>query len=248
MDKWMKAMETLQKVKDVKDKLDDVEKVRTLGENLLKKKQDKLEPKDFKLFANEDLGGVTTAIDKVVQSLDKIGAQKWEPPEPEGTDEAYGKMLKAAYDSGDKDSKEVKKAAATWGKLCSVFRDQMIKASVPIRVAKAELPTRLAAAVTGANVATKLEAVLEKCMKIPTPGGTAQQAEFFEMYVQAGEIVAGFSKIESRLIEIQKTNLGAYDELKEMMEQNDKWIAYAAKASGQTKEQLAKNAKAKVPR
>lgn len=247
---WMNAIKTLEKAQDVYDKAEEeVAPVKTLADQLLKKKPAELTQADFNAFGDEDMGKVQTLIDKSIDTLDKIASAKWVAPTgPDGGPAAYAKIVKAAMDTGDSKSKEVKAAAAAWGKICSKFRDEMIEVSVPVRVAKAELPRKIQSIQAAYKVAASLEPILDKCMKIPMPNqGTAQNAQLFGLFVQVQQVMAGCNQIQSRLIAIQEQNFDAYSELKDMMEQNDKWIASAAKISGMTKEQIAKNAKAKVP-
>lgn len=46
--------------------------------------------------------------------------------------------------------------------------------------------------------------------------------------------------LESRFIAIQEKNHNYIEEMREILTQNDKWIAYASKASGLSKEHIAK--------
>lgn len=222
---------------------------KTLADQLLKKKPGELTEKDFNAFGNEDMDKVQALIEKTVDTLDKIANAKWVAPTgPDGGAAAYEKVVKAAFDTGDPKSKEVKAAAAAWGKICSKFRDELLEVSVPIRVAKAELPGKIQSVQAAYTIVASLEPILDKCMKIPMPSGTAQNAELFGMFNQVQQVMAGCNQILSRLIAIQDQNFDAYTELSDIMKQNDKWIASASRISGMTKEQIAKNAKAKEPR
>jgi hypothetical protein len=244
---WAKAMLIVLKIKDIDSKISDVEQVETYGRKVLAIKPKDLNAKDLAYFEDDALAPVATAIDKVVKQLDAVASAKFTMPEPQGTEDAFLKLCIAAADHG-KGSKEAKAAAAKWGGLCSAFREELLKASVPLRAAKAELPRKIIAAQTVRDTASKVEGVMEICMKIPVPSGTAQNAQFFEMYQRCGEIMAGANRIESRLIAIQERNHDYLEEMRGILVQNDKWIAYASKASGLSKEELDKNRKAKVPR
>ena len=244
---WIKAMEVITKLKDIDSKISDMEQVKGYGEKVLKIKPKDLKPQDLAYFEDTALAPVVTAIDRVVAQLDLVAKAKFTIPEPEGTADAFAKLCAVAADKG-KGSKEAKAAAAKWGSLCSAYREKLLKLSVPLRAAKAEFPRKIIAAQAVRDTAQKVEKVMEICMKIPVPSGTAQNAQFFELYQRCGEIMAGASKIESRLIAIQNQNHDYIEEMRAILIQNDKWIIYASKASGLSKEELEKNRSAKVPR
>jgi hypothetical protein len=244
---WIKAMEVITKLKDIDSKISDMEQVKGYGEKVLKIPPKELKPQDLAYFEDTALAPVVTAIDRVVAQLDLVAKAKFTIPEPEGTADAFAKLCAVAADKG-KGSKEAKAAAAKWGSLCSAYREKLLDLSVPLRAAKAEFPRKIIAAQTVRDTAKKVERVMEICMKIPVPSGTAQNAQFFELYQRCGEIMAGANRIESRLIAIQDRNHDYIEEMRGILTQNDKWIAYAAKASGLSKEELEKNRSAKVPR
>ena len=244
---WTKAMEILTKLKDVDSKVSDMEQLKGYGDKVLKIPPKEWKPQDLAYFEDTALAPVVNAIDKVVAQLDAVASAKFTIPEPEGTADAFARLCAVAADKG-KGSREAKAAAASWGGLCSAYREKLLKLSVPLRAAKAEIPRKIIAAQTVRDTAKKLETTMEICAKIPVPGGTAQNAQFFELYQRCGEIMAGANKIESRLIAIQERNHDYIEEMRGILTQNDKWIAYASKASGLSKEELEKNRKAKVPR
>ena len=244
---WTKAMEVMTKLKDIDSKVSDMQQVQGYGEKVSKIPPKDWKPQDLAYFDDTALAPVVTAIDRQVTQLDAIVSAKLTIPEPEGTGDAFAKLCAAAADKG-KGSKEAKAAAAAFGRLCSDYREKLLALSVPLRAAKAEIPRKIIAAQAVRDVARKLEAVMEVCAKIPAPSGTAQNAQFFELYQCCGEIMAGANRIESRLIAIQEKNHDYIEEMRGILTQNDKWIAFASKASGLSKEELEKNRRAKVPR
>ncbi len=227
---WVKAIEVVMKVKDIDSKVSDMEQVGGYGNKVLKIKPQDLKPQDLAYFEDTALQPVTVEIEKVVAQLDKAASATFEIPDAEDAEDAFANYCKVADDKG-KGSKEAKAAAATWGKLCSAYREKLLKLSVPLRAAKPEFSRKIIAAQTARDAAKKLEAVMELCAKIPVPSGTAQNAQFFELYQRCGEIMAGATRIESRLIAIQEKNHDYIEEMRGILERTDKLIASASKAS-----------------
>lgn len=231
---WAKAIEGIKSAKDTYDSATEpAESVRAYGEKVLKLDPAKIKPQDLAFFDDDKLTPCLTLIEQVVTQLDKVLAvKKLDIPEPgDEIDDAYGELLQATADKGKaaKGDKTVKAAAAKLHKLCSAYRDKLLKAATPARVAKAEIPTKIIAAQEVRAVASKVSSVMELCTKIPMGSGTEKNAQFFELYQRAEQIKAGANQIESRLVDIQNRNHDYVEEIRGTLERTDKMIALAAK-------------------
>lgn len=245
---WDKAITILLKLHNLNRQRETIGKVKDLGDRLQNTPVSKLTKEDFKFANVRSTTDAMKAIDEVNIDLDKILGADFEIPEPEGTEAALMKLIDLAdkYPAG---SPERKAGWASYIKLLQAYDKVLTEESVPLRTAKAEIPSKIVAAQGLATMARALEEALMKCAEIPIPGsGTSMNAAFFEMANDAGFIAGGGGKAADKLIEINEKNFENLEALKERVEDNRSWMAWAAKGAGRKPEEIKKNSKTKTPR
>lgn len=243
---WLRALDLLLKAKDFKDQAEDLKKLYDYADKINKTDPKDLTWDDLKYFENEQTKAATADLRATDAALTALLGSALEPPES-GSLRAFDAAMKAAAKYGH-DSKEAKSAVETYRKVL-VDYDKTLKALLAtMERQKAEFPTRIAAAKALAEYAKLLAKAFIGCAKIPSLGGTAQNAMFFTLSQDCAQLAGLAATVGTKMGKAQSEHNIKIGEMKDLISQNQDWIDWAAKDALKKEDTLKKNAKTETPR
>lgn len=243
---WVRALDLFFKGKDIYDKASDLKQLSDYAEKIAKSDPSKVKWDDLKYFENKQMTEATKQLRGVEAALDELIAAKFEPPES-GSLRAFEVAMKAADKHGIK-SKEAKAAVDAYRKVLGDYDRSLKSLLADMDKAAGEFPRRLAAAKSLKDYCNALEKAFLKAAELPFPGGTVMNAQFFSLSQDALQLYGIAGSVETKLGKAQSLNGQRVAELRELIDTNQAWIAWAGKDALAKDDTLKKNQKADTPK
>lgn len=196
------------------------------------------------LGMDSPLSDAIDAASEARDDLQEVANAKTEWPECDGGD-AYADGLMATYKHGD-GSKQARAAWANYAAHLKAYHkiiDTELDALLDIQD---QLPLRKKAAAQLVSVSDALNTGFEHALKLPLP--SAMQAQIFTLSEDSGLLYSQALNVQRLLGQIEKRATAELKEGNAILAQNAKWLAWAAKASGLSLDEIKRNAKARAPR
>jgi hypothetical protein len=243
---WLKALDLLFKAKDIKDQASDLKTLYDYADRVSKLDPAKVTWDDLKYFENAEMKAATTEMRAIEKILDDVLGSKLVPPES-GSLKAFDAALKAGAKYGH-NSKEAKAAIEAYRKVL-VAHDKVLKGLLAdMEKMKGEFPGRTTAAKALNDYCRLLEKLFLDFAKIPFGAGTVQNATFFSLSRDCTQLAGIASSVETKLKKAASEHNIKIGEMKDLIWQNEEWIAWAAKDALAKEDTLKKNAKAETPK
>jgi hypothetical protein len=241
---WIDALNKFFKAKDVYDNVKKVKKLHDYGKKVSSKKS--LSWDDLKYFKNPQMEAGLKNAKKAVAAADAALATKVEWPES-GSVGKFSVALKAAGKFGH-DSKQAKSAVDAYRKCLEDHGKALEKLVKDLEAEQKQFVDKLKTAKAMEKYGRVLHDAFMTCAKIPSPLGTAQNAEFFSLAQDAQHFAGQMGSLVTRLEKLRDKNAKAIADGKQLISANKAWIIWASKDATKGADTLKKNEKAAKPR
>ncbi|MDP5220973.1 hypothetical protein Q5Y75_27700 [Ruegeria sp. 2205SS24-7] len=240
---WIRILDTAFKVKDVYDKANEVKAVYDYSKKLEKKK--KLEWKDLKYYKNDRMEKALKNAQNALKSVNRALRASAAWPQPRTSGEFLDALAKA--NKFGHDSKQATDAVSKYLRRVTEYGKSLNTSLKALDKRSALIDQRLKTAKALKSYGQALQKAFLTCAKIPSPTGTAQNAEFFSLSQDAKEFAGHMDTLANRLKKLQAKMRKTIAEGRQLEKNNRYWIAYASNYARKSPGSLKKNQKAKVP-
>lgn len=243
---WLKALELFFTGKDLYDQASDLKTLHDYANKVSGMDPAKVTWDDLKYFENAQMKAATTEMRAVEKSLDSILGSELVPPDS-GSLKAFEAALKAAEKYGH-DSKEAKAAIDAYRKILIAYDKVLRGLLATMEKMKSEFPTRTTAAKSLNDYCRLLEKLFLELAKVVFGASTAQNATFYALSRDCAQLAGIASSVETKLKKVASEHNIKIGEMKDLISQNEDWIAWAGKDATAKPDTLKKNAKATTPK
>ena len=243
---WLKALDLLIKAHQVKGQHDEIKRVHDYAQKVAKANPEKLKWDDLKFFNDSTMDAATSNARKVLQQIKEAEKSPVEWPRSDSVrafTAAAGVVGKYGADSA-----QAKKAVKSYSDALESYGRALKKLDGELDTKTSKLTDTAKTYIALKKYANVVSQAFLKLAKIPSFGGTAQNAMFFSLSQDAQQYGGIVSRILKGLNSLDKKNMQHIKNCKDLIKTNQLWINWSKSKHTSQRGALEKNAEAKLPR
>lgn len=243
---WIKSIIALNKARKAKFQFDRVKKINDLGENVVNADEKKLTREMLGYFDDHTMDEVMNLSRTQVRATQKAEREKLVLPKCDSL-RAFMLAMNAAGKFGV-NSPQAKKALEKYVFLLQIYALDLLGLIDDLKAAGRPIPKDriLVKRMIGYN--RVLENTFDRAMRIPSLLGTAQNATFLGLLLNAEKYGGMLTAWDNSLQKLEKKNTAHIREVQELIKLNKLWLIWATSSKSDKDGAMKKNVKAKKPK
>lgn len=243
---WIRTLIALNKARKAKFQFDRVKKINDLGENVVNVDEKKLTKEMLGYFDDHSMDEVMNLSRIQVRASQKAERAKLELPKCDSL-KAFMVAMNAAGKFGV-NSPQAKKALEKYVFLLQIYALDLLVLVDDLKAVGKHLPKDRGIVMRMAGYTRALEKTFARAMRIPSVYGTAQNATFLGLLLNAEKYNGMLTAWNISLLNLEKKNTAHIRDVQEIIKLNKLWLVWATSSKSDQDGAMKKNAKAKKPK